>query len=959
MGAAASSARRYALTSRAGSLPTNATKDESSSGKLTGSSEGAVPAAPTFNTATRDLQAVIRDRVEAMAERNAQARRAVHPKLSIDELFKLKPKERILEELRIKPAEVEVTTTFAFTIRWDYLYVAGEKQAQMTVVEALLLAPESQSCTISCSLDASPENIQEILLPGASWTLLPDSVLDKNKRTVYIGDVSSTTCPGICFRVRARHAVGWGDWSAPSQAFAPLVAERPPPTIVFHSDASIYEAKVDWSEHACLPSFGQLIFHKLFVCRHGDISPEVYDEMPRLQEMGYIMTSNEKEEEVYAGREWTTVVGCKINQVGLRGFRSLLPGVEYSFRLETQMGLSRGDRRYNSLFKSREIVVKVPCGSPIAPSPCVASRVSPAGIQLDWTPPICNGGAQVLRFQVFCEVSGDNQSEEREQDETQPNDHETHCCFEGNLTSIYYGESVLRPGQRYGFRVVAINEFGNSPPSQTTWVRVPTVEEERQNALAERTRQEREAERSRALQVSTGTASQSVESHEIMASPDGMVDLPEGWNEYWDPASEELFYYNVYTGQNQWEKPSFDDTALVLSQTQNYSPEENPEERDWRLFRKKRFRFLHQLHRLRKQDLLDETSTFRLSVRRKHLVSDSLARLERFGIEALLGKLQIVFEGEAGIDSGGLSKDWFLAFTLAILQPEYGLFQRTPSGTYALDSRAKLIPEAMTYLRIFGAVCGKALYDQQLVNAPLCTDLLRSVTGDMPDLANLRERDEILAKSLQWILENDIENIIEETFTVGIELFGAFQEVELIPGGANVPVTNQNKEEYVQEVIKYHCGGAVQELVQSWLEGIWTLVPKHFLHGFSATELRLLLNGKTEIRVEDLRFGCTHYSGGYTSSSDTVELFWTVMEGLEQADRARVLRFATGCDRVPLDGFSPLLPFTITKSEFDKDALPTSHTCFHQLVLPPYESAYELREKLLYACDHAMGFEMS
>lgn len=70
--------------------------------------------------------------------------------------------------------------------------------------------------------------------------------------------------------------------------------------------------------------------------------------------------------------------------------------------------------------------------------------------------------------------------------------------------------------------------------------------------------------------------------------------------------------------------------------------------------------------------------------------------------------------------------------------------------------------------------------------------------------------------------------------------------------------------------------------------------------------------------------------------------------------------FTLGCDKVPLDGFSPFMPFTLTKSaELTPDALPVAHTCFNQLVLPAYETIEQLSSKLLYACAHATGFNMT
>jgi ubiquitin-protein ligase E3 C len=41
------------------------------------------------------------------------------------------------------------------------------------------------------------------------------------------------------------------------------------------------------------------------------------------------------------------------------------------------------------------------------------------------------------------------------------------------------------------------------------------------------------------------------------------------------------------------------------------------------------------------------------------------------------------------------------------------------------------------------------------------------------------------------------------------------------------------------------------------------------------------------------------------------------------------------------------------------DRLPTAATCMNLLKLPPYRSAQQIRDKLLYAVESGAGFELS
>lgn len=77
--------------------------------------------------------------------------------------------------------------------------------------------------------------------------------------------------------------------------------------------------------------------------------------------------------------------------------------------------------------------------------------------------------------------------------------------------------------------------------------------------------------------------------------------------------------------------------------------------------------------------------------------------------------------------------------------------------------------------------------------------------------------------------------------------------------------------------------------------------------------------------------------------------------------KSRLLQFATGTSRIPVNGFKDLQGsdgprrFTIEKSG-EETQLPKSHTCFNRLDLPPYKSFEALQGKLLWAVEETVGF---
>lgn len=201
------------------------------------------------------------------------------------------------------------------------------------------------------------------------------------------------------------------------------------------------------------------------------------------------------------------------------------------------------------------------------------------------------------------------------------------------------------------------------------------------------------------------------------------------------------------------------------------------------------------------------------------------------------------------------------------------------------------------------------------------------------------------------------------TFTVTSNDFGGSKEHPLIPNGANIEVTNENKGRYIELVAKYYVVDRVREQSEAFTRGLWEVINPAWLRLFNEPELQVLISGATDgdIDIEDLKRN-TRYVGGYTGLDRTISRFWKVVESLDGNQQARLLRFVTSCERPPPLGFSSLNPpFTIQRVGIlrDSEKLPSSSTCFNILKLPTYSSEQVLRKKLLYALESASGFELT
>ena len=108
---------------------------------------------------------------------------------------------------------------------------------------------------------------------------------------------------------------------------------------------------------------------------------------------------------------------------------------------------------------------------------------------------------------------------------------------------------------------------------------------------------------------------------------------------------------------------------------------------------------------------------------------------------------------------------------------------------------------------------------------------------------------------------------------------------------------------------------------------------KHLLRAlqFNEQELELLISGTPDIDVDEWR-AATEYNG-YTASDPNIVWWWRALKSFNREERAKVLSFATGTSRVPLNGFLDLQgvqgvqKFSIHRAYGDPDRLPQAHTC--------------------------------
>lgn len=350
-----------------------------------------------------------------------------------------------------------------------------------------------------------------------------------------------------------------------------------------------------------------------------------------------------------------------------------------------------------------------------------------------------------------------------------------------------------------------------------------------------------------------------------------------------------------------------------------------------------------------------------IKIRRDHIFEDSYAEIMRQSSGDLKKRLMIKFEGEDGLDYGGVSREFFFVLSHEMFNPFYCLFEYSAVDNYTLqmNPHSGINPEHLNYFKFIGRVLGLSIFHRRFVDAFFVVSFYKMILSKKCTLADMESIDADFFRSLTWILENSIDGVLDLTFSTEDDRFGETVTLDLKPGGRDIEVTDGNKAEYVELVTEWRIQKRIEEQFVAFKAGFNELVPQELINVFDERELELLIGGIADMDVEDWKKH-TDYRG-YTETDEVIQMFFKLITSWDNEKRARLLQFVTGTSRIPIGGFKDLQGsdgprrFTIEKAG-EVSQLPKAHTCFNRIDLPPYTNYDDLEKKLSYSVNETMGF---
>lgn len=389
-------------------------------------------------------------------------------------------------------------------------------------------------------------------------------------------------------------------------------------------------------------------------------------------------------------------------------------------------------------------------------------------------------------------------------------------------------------------------------------------------------------------------------------------------------------------------------------------------------------------------------------IRRDAIFESAFSQFWELG-EGLKEPIQITFiddfgNEEAGIDGGGVTKEFLTCALMQVLSPQDEIFSSNQENAIypnpmkfdqlkvtlqkhgyieGAEEWDEEVTSLMRHYEFIGRMIGKCLYEGILIDFVFAGFFLLkwalSATDSVyrANINDLREMDEELYQGMLQlknydgdVADLDLDFTIEDQVSRNNERLQT-ETRNLVPNGDKLRVTNENRPLYISYVARHRLMAQPYLVTKAFLRGLGTIIDPVWLRMFNQNELQRLVGGdSSEIDVEDLRRN-TIYGGLYEIGDDheehpTVKLFWDVVQSLPDDDRRLLLKYVTSTPRAPLLGFSQLSPkFSIRDAGSDEARLPSTSTCVNLLKLPRYSTEAALRDKLLYAIRSNARFDLS
>jgi E3 ubiquitin-protein ligase TRIP12 len=253
-----------------------------------------------------------------------------------------------------------------------------------------------------------------------------------------------------------------------------------------------------------------------------------------------------------------------------------------------------------------------------------------------------------------------------------------------------------------------------------------------------------------------------------------------------------------------------------------------------------------------------------------------------------------------------------------------------------------LFPAVTANPALLGSLSMKAMLTGMVLGIPFNPSFFKMVKGQVLSVGEVNPQ---LTESLEC-----------HEGLYGLPFVYLGTDVELKRGGWTLTVDESNVAEYVALVTDFTCGAWMRSKVDFLVRAFETNIQRGALTLLTSEEIVRVISGQEiDVTVEPLRKHVILEHGYQPGPRQITDFFQLFANDLTHDEKALLLKFVTGCSRLPFGGVGALVPpLTIARKEGDDGIapdmyLPTVMTCSHYLKLPAYSNKQIMKKKLLLA----------
>ena len=351
-----------------------------------------------------------------------------------------------------------------------------------------------------------------------------------------------------------------------------------------------------------------------------------------------------------------------------------------------------------------------------------------------------------------------------------------------------------------------------------------------------------------------------------------------------------------------------------------------------------------------------------VEINRKNILEESYVAFnkEQFNFARPL-KIKFINENN---DVEGSYRDWYQNMFKDIMSPNKKLFLVNPYKSiepFNILIYPKYPGMRMELYEFIGKFIIKSIVDMILIRNFIINKVhLKLITKNQITLEDIKYFNLDLYQRLKYVNDNKVLNNKQLESVRFIWNTGTNQEIELVQGGRNIFLNDQNKNIFINKVIYVEAIMPYEEQIKYIQKGLFSILGDGIQGVFTEEEMNFIISGQDDIDLRDLRENII-YKGEYNENHPVIKMLWEKLVTLNKNELIKFLQFSTGSSAVPIDGFGslkdirgrikkftiePFMNYSADNPDIYQFHAIESRKQYNTIILPKYKTKKELNDAI-------------